>query len=64
MVNRDNPDPLKRRGIMQLDSSLTEGGSEITTYDSLDPSLGQARGNVYLAVKCWAAYVLMSNFFR
>jgi len=64
MINRDNPDPLKRRGIMQLDSSLTEGGAEITTYDSLDPSLGQARGNVYLAVKCWAAYVLMSNLFR
>ena len=27
------------------------GGSEITTYDSLDMSLGQARRNSYIAMK-------------
>lgn len=59
MLNRDNPDPSKRNGIMSLDSSRTLTGSEITTYDSLDESLGQARNNVYMAVKSWAAYLAL-----
>lgn len=41
LVNRDHPDPAMRDGIMSADSSRTLGGSEITTYDSLDTSLGQ-----------------------
>jgi hypothetical protein len=57
LVNRDHPDPRKRDGVMSCDSSRCLGGSEITTYDSLDASLGQARNNLYLAVKTWAAYV-------
>ena len=64
MVNRDHPDPLKRIGIMQLDSSRTMGGAEITTYDSLDVSLGQSRGNIYLAGKCWACYIGLAKIFR
>jgi hypothetical protein len=64
MINRDHPDPDQRDGIMSLDSSRTMGGAEITTYDSLDVSLGQARNNVYLASKCWAAYVAMEKLFR
>ncbi len=56
---RDHPNQNRRNGVMGLDSSRCAGGSEITTYDSLDASLGQARNNVYLAVKCWAAYVLL-----
>ncbi|GIP22826.1 glycoside hydrolase family 52 protein [Paenibacillus sp. J22TS3] len=63
MVNRDHPDPAQRNGIMGLDSSRTMGGAEITTYDSLDVSLGQARNNIYLAGKCWAAYVAMERIF-
>jgi hypothetical protein len=47
----------KHTGIMSRDSSRCEGGAEITTYDSLDTSLGQARANVYLAVKCWATWI-------
>ena len=43
MLNRDNPDPVKRNGIMSLDSSRAGSTDEITTYDSLDPSLGQSR---------------------
>ena len=43
LLRRDHPDPKKRRGLMQLDSSRCAGGAEITTYDSLDVSLGQAR---------------------
>ncbi|MCG6794173.1 glycoside hydrolase family 52 protein [Geobacillus sp. YHL] len=64
MVRRDHPDPEKRNGVMGLDSTRTMGGAEITTYDSLDVSLGQARNNLYLAGKCWAAYVALEKLFR
>ncbi|MEM9882217.1 MAG: glycoside hydrolase family 52 protein [Planctomycetota bacterium] len=64
LLNRDHPDPAQRNGVMGLDSSRTGGGAEITTYDSLDASLGQARGNVYLAVKGWAACVLLAKLFE
>jgi hypothetical protein len=63
MLNRDASDPESRNGIMGLDSSRTMGGAEITTYDSLDVSLGQARNNIYLAGKSWAAYVAMERIF-
>ncbi|MCE5256032.1 MAG: xylan 1,4-beta-xylosidase, partial [Spirochaetaceae bacterium] len=46
------------------DSDRCEGGAEITTYDSLDPSLGQARNNLYLAVKSWSAFVCLGALFR
>lgn len=61
MARRDHPEDGSRNGVMSLDSSRCAGGSEITTYDSLDVSLGQARGNLYLAVKCWAAYVGLAD---
>jgi hypothetical protein len=63
LLRRDHPDPARRTGVMKRDSSRTEGGAEITTYDSLDASLGQARNNLYLAVKCWAAYVALETLF-
>jgi hypothetical protein len=63
ILNRDDPDPAKRNGVMGLDSSRTMGGAEITTYDSLDVSLGQARNNLYLAVKTWAACVCLGRVF-
>ncbi len=63
MMNRDNPRDKERNGLMALDSSRTMGGAEITTYDSLDESLGQSRNNVYMAVKCWAAYIAMEEIF-
>ena len=44
-------------GIMDADSPRCQGGSEITTYDSLDVSLGQARNNLYIAVKAWATLI-------
>jgi xylan 1,4-beta-xylosidase len=64
LVQRDHPDPAQRDGVMSLDSSRCAGGSEITTYDSLDVSLGQARNNLYLAVKCWGCYVGLEDMFR
>ncbi|MDO7905319.1 glycoside hydrolase family 52 protein [Paenibacillus sp. JX-17] len=63
MLNRDHPDPQQRNGLMALDSSRTQGGAEISTYDSLDTSLGQSRNNIYMAGKCWAAYVALEKFF-
>ncbi|MFQ3547361.1 MAG: glycoside hydrolase family 52 protein [Termitinemataceae bacterium] len=50
-------------GIMDVDSDRCSGGAEITTYDSLDISLGQARNNLYLAVKAWAAFVCIDHIF-
>ena len=46
-------------GVMAFDSERCGSGSEITTYDSLDESLGQARANTYLAVKCWATWLAL-----
>ncbi len=53
MRARANP----RTGVMAHDSARCASGKEITTYDSLDESLGQARNNTYLAVKCWATWL-------
>ena len=53
MRNRANP----RTGVMIYDSARCAEGQEITTYDSLDESLGQARANTYLAAKCWATWI-------
>ncbi|HEX3358369.1 MAG TPA: glycoside hydrolase family 52 protein, partial [Tepidisphaeraceae bacterium] len=53
MRARANP----QTGLMTHDSDRCEEGWEITTYDSLDESLGQARANTYLAVKCWASWI-------
>lgn len=55
MVNRDTPPPTgfpDLQAVMGFDSARCgKKGQEITTYDSLDESLGQARQNLYLAVK-------------
>jgi hypothetical protein len=57
---RDHPDPAMRDGLMSADSSRTQpDGAEITTYDSLDASLGRSRENLYLGGKTWAAYVCL-----
>lgn len=63
MERRDDPDEAARNGVMGLDAARCEGGAEITTYDSLDASLGQARNNLYLAVKSWAAYLYLEHVF-
>jgi hypothetical protein len=64
LLNRDNPDPANRDGIMSMESTKTgPNGREITTYDSLDASLGQARHSAYLTSKQWAAYVCLAKLF-
>ncbi|WP_085523012.1 glycoside hydrolase family 52 protein [Tuberibacillus sp. Marseille-P3662] len=64
LLNRDHPEPDKRNGLMGLDSSRVMGGAEITTYDSLDVSLGQSRNNIYLGGKIWASYIALEKIFR
>lgn len=55
MHARANP----RTGVMAYDSARCRDGQEITTYDSLDESLGQARASTYLATKCWATWIAL-----
>ncbi|KYF83232.1 hypothetical protein BE11_29535 [Sorangium cellulosum] len=61
LLHRDAPEPGARTGVMALDSDRCGTGAEITTYDSLDHSLGRARGNLYLAGKGWASYVILAH---
>ena len=61
LENRDHPKPEERNGVMGLDDARCQGGAEITTYDSLDASLGQARNNLYMAVKGWASYLVLEQ---
>ncbi len=64
MHRRDDADPRKRDGLLKLDSDRCgPHGSEITTYDSLDVSLGQARNNLYLGVKALGSWVLLETAF-
>ena len=60
MRARANP----RTGVMERDSARCAEGQEITTYDSLDESLGQARANTYLAAKCWATWIALELLLR
>jgi xylan 1,4-beta-xylosidase len=64
MHRRDNPNPSERNGLMKFDSlRCGPDGAEITTYDSLDISLGQARNNLYLGVKTLGAWLLLEAAF-
>jgi hypothetical protein len=64
MERRDHPNAAQRSGVPRWDSSRCGGGREITTYDSLDASLGQAGGNTYLISKLWAASVVAARLFE
>lgn len=65
MIGRDGQgNGLILDGIMDIDSSRCGVGAEITTYDSLDESLGQARRNLYMAVKCFGSYVSLAMLFE
>lgn len=64
LLQRDHHDPKLRNGIMSMESSRTQPGGEITTYDSLDHSLGQSRDNIYLGGKMWASFVILEHLFK
>jgi hypothetical protein len=62
LIRRDGRDEM-RDGVMSLDTARCGAGQEVTTYDSLDLSLSQARGSLYLAVKTWSTYLALSRCF-
>jgi hypothetical protein len=64
LARRDDPRPARRTGLLKWDSDRCgAGGGEITTYDSLDVALGQARNNLYISVKTIAAWTLLQHAF-
>jgi hypothetical protein len=64
LERREHPEPRMRKGVPGTDSARCGSGTEITTYDSLDPSLAQARENLYTTVKLWAAYLALERLSR
>ena len=64
LQRRDHPNPEERSGLLKFDSGRCgPDGAEITTYDSLDVSLGQARNNLYIAIKTFGAWSLLKKIF-
>lgn len=61
LVNRDDPESSRRNGILSHNSAKCRSGAEITTYDSLDTSLGQARSNVYIATRFFACALILKH---
>lgn len=61
LERREHPDPAHRKGHPGTDSTRCGRGTEITTYDSLDPSLAQTRDNLYTTVKLWASYLALER---
>lgn len=64
LLRRDHPVETERKGWIQWDSNRCEGGAEITTYDSLDTSLGQSRGSGYLAGKMFGICIILAELFE
>jgi hypothetical protein len=50
--------------LMMLDSARCGSGTETVSYAALDPCFAQARGNLYLAVKTWAAYLGLAYLYN
>jgi hypothetical protein len=63
LENREHWDPAKRDGILRGESERVGSGSEITTYDALDPALKNSRGNLYIVVKTWCAALMLERWF-
>ncbi len=61
LERREHPESSLRQGVPGTDSSRCGTGTEITTYDSLDPSLAQTRQNLYSTVKLWASYLALER---
>jgi hypothetical protein len=62
---RDDTNSAARDGVTTyVNYSSASGKYEITTYDSLDPSLQDPRGGAYTASKNWAAYVALQAMFN
>ena len=64
MLLRDDTNSATRDGVTTyVNYSPDSGKYEITSYDSLDPSLQDPRGGAYTAGKNWAAYLAMQAMF-
>ncbi|KAI8799628.1 xylan 1,4-beta-xylosidase [Cladochytrium replicatum] len=63
LLNRDSPTEDGYSGLVQLESSRTKGGAEITTYDALDTALAQTRRSAYIGSKTWACYLVLEKIF-
>jgi hypothetical protein len=63
METREHWDPAKRDGILRGQSDRVGSGSEITTYDALDPALKNSCGNLYIVVKTWCAALMLERWF-
>ena len=61
LENRDHFDPAKRDGLLKGETDRVADGAEITTYDALDHSLKNSRGNIYIAVKIWCAALMLGD---
>ena len=62
---RDDTNSAARDGVTTYVNYSTQSGKyEITTYDSLDPSLQDPRGGAYTAMKNWAAYLALQAMFN
>ena len=64
MENREHFDPARRDGILRAQSDRVGTGKEITTYDALDNTLQNSRGNVYIVVKTWCAAIMLESWFK
>ena len=64
MENREHFDPARRDGILRAQSDRVGTGKEITTYDALDDTLQNSRGNVYIVVKTWCAALMLESWFK
>jgi len=63
LENREHWDPSKRDGILRGQSDRVGSGSEITTYDALDPALKNSCGSLYIVVKTWCAAQMLEQWF-
>ncbi len=61
LENRAHYDPAQREGLLQGETDRVAAGAEITTYDALDHSLKNSRGNIYVAVKTWCAALMLGD---
>jgi hypothetical protein len=64
ILARDAGDGGERDGLVSAETERTgRFGDEITTFDSLDPSLRRVRRSAYVAAKQWAACAALARFF-
>jgi hypothetical protein len=64
LSSMESREGAKHDGMLSAQSDRVGKGSEITTYDALDDSLKESRGSLYIAIKTWAAALLLERWFE